>query len=155
MAVDIQKRTQFFLKDLHAREYMRLGIYRQVGSKPDHVDMLRERKSRHEAFLRDLLRKRGINPAWYAWYFYIIGHCFGFFSRFLPFSLLDRLESTLEFWLLMRYKNYYRKMSLDASLRSMVESLELKRMTHDEPAPDAILLLENYIKEQEKALPPR
>jgi demethoxyubiquinone hydroxylase (CLK1/Coq7/Cat5 family) len=154
MTVDFKKRTEYFIKDLHAREYMRLGIYRQVGSNKQKMRLLRERKARHEAFLRDLLRKRGINPAWYAWYFYILGHFFGFFSRFLPLSLLDKVESTLEFWLLMRYKSYARKMQLDASLRSMVESLQLKRFAHDEPAPDAIDLLHNYIQEQEMQLSP-
>lgn len=154
MTVDFKKRTEYFIKDLHAREYMRLGIYRQVGSNKQKMRLLRERKARHEAFLRDLLRKRGINPAWYAWYFYILGHFFGFFSRFLPLSLLDKVESTLEFWLLMRYKSYARKMQLDASLRSMVESLQLERFAHDEPAPDAIDLLQNYIQEQEMQLSP-
>ena len=152
MAIDLKKRTEYFIKDLHAREYMRLGIYRQRSNSLAQMRALRERKARHEAFLRDLLRKRGINPAWYAWYFYFIGHCFGFFSRFLPLSLLDRLEKTLEFWLLMRYKNYLKKMNLDASLRTMIESLQLERLTHNEPASDVIHLLENFIQEQETTL---
>ncbi|MEM6263673.1 MAG: hypothetical protein AAGI38_14260 [Bacteroidota bacterium] len=152
MSIDIKKRTEFFLKDLHAREYMRLGVYRQYRNKEEKVSMLRERKARHEAFLRDLIRRRGINPAWYAWYFYILGHFFGFFSAFLPLSLLDRIEETLEFWLLMRYKRYLRRMNIDASFRTMIESLRLERFAHDEPAPDAIVMLENFIQEQEKGL---
>jgi demethoxyubiquinone hydroxylase (CLK1/Coq7/Cat5 family) len=154
MAVDFKKKTEHYIKDLHAREYMRLGIYRQVGShgREEKTEMLRERKARHEAFLRDLLRKRGINPAWYAWYFYMIGHCFGLMARVLPLSWLDRFEQTMEFWLLTRYKNYFRKLKLDANLKSMVESIQLQRFAHDEPANDVLALIENYIVEQEKSL---
>lgn len=149
MAIDLRKRTAFFIRDLHAREWMRLGIYRQYPDRNMNAQELRSRKARHEAFLRDLLRKRGISPAWYAWYFYLLGHCFGLLSRFLPFSLLDAVESTLEWWLLMRYKDYFKKMQLDASLRSMIEAVQLRRMAHAEPGADALQLLERFITEQE------
>ena len=131
---------------------MRLGWYRQFGIDGERIQYLRERKARHSAFLRDLLRKRGIGPAWYARGFYILGHLFGFFSAFFPKPFMDRIEKTLEFWILMRYQKYLQEMTLDATLRSMVESLQLKKLTHDEPAPDAINLLQNFIREQEQAL---
>ncbi|MEM7656556.1 MAG: hypothetical protein AAF399_10540 [Bacteroidota bacterium] len=150
--IDIKKRTEFFIKDLHARENLRLGWYRQFGIDGEKIQYLRERKARHSAFLRDLLRKRGIGPAWYARGFYILGHLFGFFSALFPKSFMDKIEKTLEFWILMRYQKYLQEMTLDATLRSMVESLQLKKLTHDEPAPDAINLLQNFIREQEQAL---
>lgn len=150
--IDIKKRTEFFIKDLHARERMRLGWYRQFGINEDQVRNLRARKAHHTAFLRDLLRKRGISPAWYARCFYILGHIFGFISAFFPQKFMARIERTLEFWILMRYQKYLRQMSLDAMLRSMVESLQLEKLAHDEPSPDVLRLLENFIHEQEKAL---
>lgn len=150
--IDIKKRTEFFLRDLHARENMRLGWYRQFGIDEDKIRVLRERKALHTAFLRDLLRKRGISPAWYARFFYILGHIFGFTSALLPLSWMKKIEKTLEEWILMRYKRYQREMHFDAMLRSMVESLQLKKLSHDEPAPDAIHLLENFIQEQERVL---
>ncbi|MEZ4771839.1 MAG: demethoxyubiquinone hydroxylase family protein [Bacteroidia bacterium] len=150
--IDIKKRTEFFIRDLHARENMRLGWYRQFGINEDKVRYLRERKSRHTAFLHDLLRKRGISPAWYARSFYLMGHAFGFFSAFFPQKFMDWIEQTLEFWILERYKKYLREMTLDAALRSMIESLQLKRLTHNEPSPDVITLVENFINEQEKGL---
>ena len=150
--LDIKKRTEFFIKDLHARERMRLGWYRQFGIKEDQIRNLRARKAHHTAFLRDLLRKRGISPAWYARFFYIIGHIFGFISAFFPQKFMARIERTLEFWILMRYQKYLRQMSLDSMLRSMVESLQLEKLKHDEPGPDVLLLLENFIQEQEQVL---
>lgn len=150
--IDIKKRTEFFIRDLHAREIMRLGWYRQFGIDEDKVRYLRERKARHTAFLHDLLRKRGITPAWYARPFYIIGHMFGFFSAFFPQKFMDWIENTLEFWILERYKKYLREMSLDAALRSMIESLQMERLNHNEPDADVISLVQNYISEQEKGL---
>jgi len=152
IGLSIKKRTEFFIRDLHAREVMRLGWYRQLGIGEDRLRLLRAKKAHHTAFLRDLLRKRGVSPAWYARYFYYIGHIFGFFSALFPQKWVYRIESTLEFWILMRYKKYLRAMTLDATLRTMVESLQLKRLTHNEPAQDAIDLLENFIKEQEQGL---
>lgn len=149
-AIDIKKRTEFFIRDLHAREYMRLGCYRQFGIGEERLRLLRERKAHHIAFLRDLLRKRGVSPAWYARYFYYVGHFFGFISAWFPQPFMQRIERTLEVWILMRYQKYFEEMSLDASLRSMVESLQLKRLNHDEPAPDVLRLLEHYIAEQEE-----
>ena len=151
-ATDIKKRTEFFIRDLHARERMRLGWYRQFGINEDKIRYLRQRKAHHTAFLRDLLRKRGVSPAWYARFFYIIGHIFGFFSAFFSKKFMDRIETTLEFWILMRYKKYLQEMTLDAMMRSMVESLQLERLKHNEPAPDVLRLIENFIQEQEKVL---
>ncbi len=152
--VDIKKRTEFFIRDLHAREYMRLGWYRQLGIGEEEIRHLRARKAHHIAFLRDLLRKRGISPAWYARFFYYIGHLFGFLSTLLPKGSMDRIEKRLESWLLMRYQHYLEEMSLDAALRSMVESLQLKPFSHNEPAPDVMSLVQNYIEEQEQVLAP-
>ncbi|GAB4409926.1 MAG: hypothetical protein OHK0039_13910 [Bacteroidia bacterium] len=154
-ASDIQKRTEFFIRDLHAREIMRLGWYRQFGINEDKIRHLRERKAYHTAFLRDLLRKRGISPAWYARYFYLLGHLFGFVSALFSKSFMDTIERTLEFWILMRYKKYLQEMTLDATLRSMVESIQLKKLAHNEPAPDAIDLIQNFIREQEQVLQTR
>jgi|GEM_PF-1104024 len=151
-AIDLKKRTEFFIKDLHARESMRLGWYRHIGLDKKKIEYLRERKAYHEAFLRELLRKRGINPAWYAKYFYILGNIFGFISAFFPKRFTDRIETTLEFWILMRYKKYLRRMTLDSAFRSMIESLQLKKLAHDEPAKDVIQLVENFIREQENVL---
>lgn len=147
--IDIQKRTEYFLRDLHARENMRLGWYRQFGIQQENIRHLRERKAHHTAFLHNLLRKRGIRPAWYARLFYLGGHAMGFFSAFLPESWMVKIERTLEYWMLERYKKYHREMKLDAMLRSMVESLQLRRLAHNEPAPDAISLLDHFIREQE------
>ena len=43
-------------------------------------------------------------------------------------------------------------MSLDAALRSMIESLQMERFSHNEPDADVISLVQNYISEQEKGL---
>jgi demethoxyubiquinone hydroxylase (CLK1/Coq7/Cat5 family) len=151
MAIDLERRTAHFVRNLHARESMRLGWYRQLRVKQDRrekVQYLRERKSRHEAFLKDLLRRRGLSPAWYARLFYLAGHCFGFFTAFLPEKWAVKIENTLESWLFLRYKDYLRRMRLDKSMKSMIESVQLKRFDHNEPAPDVLLLLEKIIKEE-------
>ena len=150
--IDIKKRTEFFIRDLHARENMRLGWYRQFRIKEEKIRNLRERKAHHTAFLRDLLRKRGISPAWYARYFYLLGHIFGFFSALLPQGLMEKIENTLEFWILMRYQKYLQEMKLDATLRSMIESLQLQKLTHNEPAQDALEMIQKFISEQEQYL---
>lgn len=152
MPIDIKRRTEFFIQDLHAREYMRLGCYRQLPQKPAEIGDLRARKARHEAFLRDLLRKRGVSPIWYARLFYYIGHIFGLTAAILPQKWVAWFEHTLEFWLLMRYKKYLKEMTLDAALRTMVEAMQLNRLPHNEPAPDVLRLLEAYINEQEIAM---
>lgn len=149
MAIDLKKRTEFFIKDLHARESMRLGWYRQWGLDKEQLRYLRERKAKHAAFLKDLLRRRGLKPAWYARPFYIAGNIFGFFSAFFPEKLVSKIERTLEFWILMRYQEYFKKMNLDLNLRSMIESIQMKRLGHNEPGPDVINLLEEIITEEE------
>jgi demethoxyubiquinone hydroxylase (CLK1/Coq7/Cat5 family) len=155
MAVDLKKRTEYFIKDLHARESMRLGWYRHWGVDVDRMKYLRERKAKHAAFLKDLLRRRGLRPAWYARPFYIAGNIFGFFSAIFPEKWVARIERTLEFWILMRYREYFQKMNLDQNLRSMIESLQLKRLSHDEPAADVIRLLEEIIGEEERVVRPQ
>ncbi len=150
--IDIKKRTEYFIRDLHARERMRLGWYRQFGIKEENLRLLRERKAHHTAFLHNLLRKRGIRPAWYARMFYLGGHTMGFISAFLPASWIQKIENTLEFWILMRYKKYLQAMKLDSTLRTMIESLQLQRLNHNEPAEDALHLLDHFISEQERVL---
>lgn len=150
MSIDLKKRTEFFIKDLHARESMRLGWYRQWGLDKEQLKNLRERKAKHAAFLKDLLRRRGLKPAWYARPFYIAGNIFGFFSAFFPEKWVAKIEKTLEFWILMRYQEYFRKINLDLNLRSMVESVQLKRFAHNEPGPDVIHLLEEIIGEEKR-----
>ena len=152
MAVDFKKRTEFALRDLHARESMRLGWYRQWGFSEDKLMVLRERKARHEAFLKDLLRQRGLNPAWYSRFFYLSGHFFGLVSAIMPEKWVNRIEKTLEFWILLRYQDYFRKLKLDFDLRSMIESIQLKKMNHDEPGIDVLSLLEQIIQEEEERL---
>ncbi len=151
-AIDLKKRTEFFIRDLHARENMRLGWYRQFGFGGEKTRYLRERKAHHIAFLRDLLRKRGLSPVWYARMFYLMGHGFGFFSAFLPKKMLSKIEDILESWILLRYKTYLKRMKLDSTLRSMIESLQLRRFSHNEPAPDVLSLIEYYVGEQEQVL---
>lgn len=151
-AIDLQKKTTSIIRDLHARESMRLGWYRQRRTKEQKMQYLRERKARHEAFLEDLLRKRGISPAWYARVFYLAGHLFGLVSALFPERFMKKIERTLEFWILLRYKEYFRQLKLDHNLRTMIESLEMKRMTHNEPAPDVMDLLERIIREEEGQL---
>ncbi|MEM7040264.1 MAG: hypothetical protein AAF570_25070, partial [Bacteroidota bacterium] len=63
---------------------------------------------------------------------------------------VNKIEKTLEWWILMRYKEYFQKMNLDMNLRTMIESLQLKRLTHNEPGPDVMRLLEEIILEEEK-----
>ncbi|MEL6132092.1 MAG: demethoxyubiquinone hydroxylase family protein [Bacteroidota bacterium] len=147
-AIDIKKRTEFFIRDLHARENMRLGWYRQFGIGDDSIRYLRAQKATHAAFLRDLLRKRGVSPAWYARFFYLIGHLFGFLSALLPQKNMEHIKDTLESWMLIRYQRYFKEMTLDATLRSMIESLQMKRLAHSEPGQDALNLIQNYIDEQ-------
>ncbi len=117
MGTDIKKRTELFIKDLHARESMRLGWYRQWASNNQKIKDLRERKSVHTAFLHDLLRKRDLNPVWYAKIFYYGGHLMGWFTALLPKKWADKIENTLEFWILMRYQKYLQSLKL-ASLIS-------------------------------------
>ena len=152
MSVDLKKRTAYFIRDLHAREAMRLGWYRQLWINQERIRYLRERKASHSAFLRDLLRRRGLAPAWYARPFYLIGHFFGLISALLPERLVDMIEDTLESWILIRYEEYLRKMQLDMNLRSMIESIQLKRFAHDEPGADVLDLLEEIISEEKKLI---
>lgn len=137
----LYNKTIVYLKDLHARESMRLGWYRQWQNK-EKIKQLRERKSIHTAFLHDLLRKRGLKPAWYSRFFYIMGHAFGFFTALLPDTLASKIENTLEYWILIRYEKYLEQLKLDYNLRSMIEAIQLKKMNHNEPASDVLQFLE-------------
>jgi demethoxyubiquinone hydroxylase (CLK1/Coq7/Cat5 family) len=130
---------------------MRLGWYRQWRFKRDErISYVRERKARHEAFLKDLLRRRGMNPAWYARLFYLGGHFFGLCTAILPEKWARKIEGILENWLFLRYKDYHKKLRLDEGMRSMIESLQLKRFSHDDPGQDVFQLLEKIIEEEKK-----
>lgn len=144
-------KTIAYLKDLHARESMRLGWYRQWQSH-EKIKQLRERKSIHTAFLHDLLRKRGLKPAWYSRWFYIIGHAFGFFTALVPYSFASRIEKILETWILLRYEKYLEQLQLDYNLRSMIEALQLKKLNHNEPALDVLQFLKVCITNEENLL---
>lgn len=152
MSVDLKKRTEYFLKDLHARESMRLSWYRHLGFNEDRMQILREKKATHEAWLRDTLRRRGLSPAWYARFFYYIGHIFGFFCAILPDKLVRQVEKTLSFWIIIRYEDYFKKMMLDFNLRSMIEAIRMQKLSHNEPAPDVLALLEQIISEEKEIL---
>ncbi|MCS7029690.1 MAG: demethoxyubiquinone hydroxylase family protein [Bacteroidia bacterium] len=153
MSTDIRRKTTRIIRDLHARESMRLGWYRSFIRKDGQtLRKLRERKSKHQAFLKDLLRKRNLKPAWYANLFYYIGSLLGWITSILPEKWAFRIERTLEWWILMRYKKYLEKLRLYADLRTMIEAVQLQKIGHNEPAPDVLDCLQNSIKEEEKLL---
>lgn len=131
---------------------MRLGWYRHFGGRNPHFRQLRVRKARHTAFLHDLLRRRELNPAWYARLFYWMGHIFGWCTALLPLSWGRRIENTLEFWILLRYKKYLRTLQLRGNLRTMIEALQLNKLNHSEPGEDVLLLLNEFVEEEEGAL---
>jgi hypothetical protein len=149
MAQNIQRVTEDALRDLHARELMRLGWYRQLGGRhSEWVHRLRERKAQHQAFLMDLLRRRELGPVWYARLFYYAGHLFGLATAPLPDAWVRWIERTLEWWILIRYERYLKQLTLVGNLRSMVEAMQMKKLPHGEPGPDVIKLLEVYSGEQ-------
>ena len=45
--------------------------------------------------------------------------------------------------------------NLDLNLRTMIESLQMKRLNHNEPAGDVLSLIEKIITEEEKAWQPQ
>ncbi|MBX3100904.1 MAG: demethoxyubiquinone hydroxylase family protein [Bacteroidetes bacterium] len=149
---NFQRYTRRIIRDLHARESMRLGWYRQVHSGGDRIRLLRERKAQHTAFLMDLLRRRRLGPAWYARWFYYFGHLFGWCTALLPARLALRIEHTLEWWIMLRYEKYLRRLKLDANFRSMIEALEMEKLAHNEPSPDVLNTLEGFLKNQEQLL---
>lgn len=153
MACKIKTRTEWALKDLHARELMRLGWYRQFH-KGKHLQRLRERKAQHTAFLLDLLRKRKLGPVWYARFFYYLGHLLGWMTAFLPLHWSLKIESILEFWILLRYEKYLNALRLQRNLRSMVEALQLKKLNHNEPDLDVLQLLEKFYQQQKQLVLP-
>lgn len=65
---------------------------------------------------------------------------------------MAKIERTLEFWILLRYKVYFRKLNLDFNLRSMIESIQLKKLGHNEPAQDVLSYMEHIIQEEESRL---
>lgn len=150
MAQNIQRKTAHVLRDLHARESMRLAWYRQVTRREEFLRTLRERKANHQAFLLDLLRRRGLKPAWYAGFFRWIGGIFGWWTALLPRRTSNWVERTLERWLFLRYERYLEELRLKFNLRTMIEALELKRLPHNEPGPDVLSALEAFHAEQQQ-----
>jgi demethoxyubiquinone hydroxylase (CLK1/Coq7/Cat5 family) len=150
MQKDIEKNVAFILKDLHARESMRLGWYRQWNGAEDRLRTLRERKASHQAFLHQLLRTRNLTPAWYARLYYYLGHFSGLATAILPDAWGKKIENTLEFWILQRYRRYFKRLELDAHIRSMIEAMQMRKLHHNEPAGDILSLLKQLIQEQEK-----
>ncbi|MCZ2355609.1 MAG: hypothetical protein LC115_02790 [Bacteroidia bacterium] len=151
MVSSIKTETERAIRDLHARELLRLGWYRQWSNSPG-IRTLRQRKAQHQAFLLELLRKRELNPAWYATLFYYSGHIFGLCTAILPLSLAKRIEKTLEFWILLRYEYYLQQVILNADIRSMIEAIQLRKLNHNEPNKDVINLLEKLVENQQQAL---
>ncbi|MDW8335192.1 MAG: hypothetical protein RMM53_13335, partial [Bacteroidia bacterium] len=129
------------MQDLHAREMMRLGWYRQRGDATLYRS-LRERKARHQAFLLDLLRRRGVSPGRYARWFYYAGHLMGLAAALFPPVWVRRWETVLEYWLLIRYERYLDALKRWGNLRSMIEALRMEKLRHGEPGPDVIALIE-------------
>jgi hypothetical protein len=153
MSASLRSNTLKALRDLHARESMRLGWYRQLwGSNQQQLRQLRERKAVHQAFLNDLLRKRGLGPGWYWRFFYYAGHAFGLTCALLPERWVLWIERTLEHWILIRYERYRKLLVLDGNLRTMIEALQSARLSHNEPGPDVVTLLELHILEERKLL---
>jgi demethoxyubiquinone hydroxylase (CLK1/Coq7/Cat5 family) len=152
MQTDLKKKTEQILKDLHARESMRLGWYRQWSLHQQRMKHLRERKASHQAFLNELMRKRGLSPAWYARLFYLSGHLFGWLTAFLPDKMVQKIETTLEFWILERYKKYFDDLHLSQNLRSMIESMQLRKLSHNEPGTDVLTLLQAIIQDEESLI---
>lgn len=148
MARNIQRKTAHILRDLHAREGMRLAWYRQVSRHEEFLRTLRERKAHHQAFLMDLLRRRGLKPAWYAGILRWAGNIFGWWTALLPTPVSAWVEATLERWLFIRYERYLSELQLKFNMRSMIEAMELQRLPHNEPGPDVLTALESFLQEQ-------
>ena len=149
---NFQPQTVAYIRDLHARELMRLGWYRQWFKGGEKIQQLRERKAQHQAFLNDLLRKRGLGPAWYAIWFYYFGHLFGLFTSFLPAHWVNYIEQTLEYWILIRYRKYFKILQLKFDLRTMIEAVQLAKLRHNEPGVDVLALLERFIQDEEQLI---
>jgi len=150
MSKDIQRNVIFMLRDLHARESMRLGWYRQWRIADATLQHLRERKANHQAFLHQLLRHRDQTPAWYARLFYYFGHLSGFVTAVLPDFWELWIEKTLEFWILERYRKYLHRLTLDKDIRTMVEAVQLHKLKHNEPGGDILLMIQKIIRDSEE-----
>lgn len=155
MARSIPQQTAFILRDLHAREGMRLAWYRQVERREEFLRTLRERKSSHQAFLNDLMRRRGLKPAWYAPALWWLGGAFGFCTALLPTRTGAWVEQTLERWILLRYERYLHQLRLKFNLRSMIEAIALQRLPHTEPGTDVLIALEQFLGEQQRLIEAR
>jgi len=150
MSRDLKRQTLALVRDLHAREHLRLGWYRHFRHGPtESVQHLREQKARHVAALRELLRRRSARPVWYATWFYWTGHLLGQLTRWLPASWAIRLERLLEGRLSMRYDRYRRKLHLAGHLRSMIEAVRLKPFDHPEPGPDVLDTLDAFWQDEQ------
>jgi demethoxyubiquinone hydroxylase (CLK1/Coq7/Cat5 family) len=144
---DPQKSTAKYLRDLHARERMRLAWYRRLAKPNGDIQQLRERKARQSAFLHDLLRRRGLKPSFQSYFYYSAGAILGWLTIWLPHTWAVRLENTLEYWIHLRYRKYHRSLSLQQNLRTMVEAMQLRKLQHNEPGTDVLQVLETGIRE--------
>lgn len=147
MSKKIKNQTEYFIKDLHARESMRLSWYRHFPG-GENIQRLRAQKARHQAFLHDLLRRRALHPIWYARVFYLAGHVLGLITALLPAKWSLAIERTLESWLFMRYDKYLKRLRLHFDVRSMIEAMQMRKLNHDEPGTDVLALLENFVEDQ-------
>jgi hypothetical protein len=147
MSKQIKAQTEFYLRDLHARESMRLSWYRHFKS-DERIVYLREKKAQHQAFLNDLLRRRSLRPIWYARWLDLAGHFLGLASAYLPRPVTNWIEHTLEFWLLTRYEKYLQRLQLHFDLRSMIEAMQLGKLNHNEPGPDVLHLLQAHAQQE-------
>lgn len=154
MSAPLQQHTRHALRDLHARERMRLGWYRQLRGTQPQLRQLRATKAQNQALLLDLMRRRSIQPAWYARLFYYVGHAFGLLTGLLPGRYALQAERVLEQWILIRYRYYQRRLKMDAGMRSMIEAMQLQRLPHQEPGQDVLSQLDKSIAQLEEFLTP-
>jgi len=153
MSERIRRQTEYYIRDLHARETMRVSWYRHHRGAQD-IRRLRAQKAQHQAFLHDLLRRRSLKPIWYARWLNYMGHLLGWLSAFFPRKWVAWIETTLEFWLLMRYEKYLQRLQLDHAVRSMIEAMQMNKIAHNEPDTDVLVLLEDCIRNEQQLIGP-
>lgn len=147
----IQRETIQMIRDLHARVSLRLTFYRLIQTNK-RIEALRILKAQHWSLFRALLRKRNKAPAWYAILFYYAGYLLGFLVQKLPFSWYLKIERVLEYWLLIRYEKYLKKMCLYSNVCSMIEAMQACKLWPQEPGMDIITTLHEFIKQQKNLL---
>ncbi len=96
-----------------------------------------------------------MKPAWYSRYYYYLGHLFGLFTAALPIAWVAWIERTLEHWMFIHYRRHLRRLHLGTNIRSMVEAVQLRKLDHNEPAPDVLHALQQFTREQQELLAPQ